>query len=123
MADYALYKDLAQSKALVTEKTGLTPSDLDTLLGITAGTDSADAVVYRPYYVAAKLLATRRTQLTQAEGASFVDPMAIAAEYLATQRSIDLALDLEVPSGAEALAKSLAPRVGGTGTASNVEAW
>lgn len=123
MADYALYKDLTQSANLVTEKTGLTPSDLNTLLSVSAGTDEGGATVYRPYFVAAKLLSTRRTQLVQAEGATFVDPLSVAAEYLRAQRGIDLSLNLTIPKGSEALNASLAPRIGGSGSASNTEAW
>lgn len=120
--DLTLYKTKASCATLVTEKTGLTPSDLDTLLDVSAGT-AGDVTYYRPYYVAAKLLATRRTQLVKAEGAEFVDPLAVAREYLGTQQALDAALGLDLPDGMEARISQLQPRTVSGGSAATDGAW
>lgn len=120
--DITLYTTKADSAALVTEKTSLSPSDLDTLLDVSAGTLNGQTV-YRPYFVSAKLLANRRVQIAQAEGAVFVDPLKVARELLETQRSIDLSLGLVVPSGSEAVPSLLWPRFPAAAQAENNGVW
>lgn len=128
MLELASYIDRGTSASLVTEKTGLAPSDLDALLQVTAGTavdpDTGEGVtVYRPYYVAAKLLATRRTQLTEAEGVGFVDPLKVAEEYLRLQAALDSAFGLSVPAGTEAVMKTVVGQVARSGYVPVIGTW
>ena len=105
--DYASYgfdlTDRTACVAVVTEKTGLAPTDLALNLGVSAGTDPSGTTVYRPYYVAARLLSTRKTQLLSGEGASFADPFEVAQQLMRQQLAIDRMLNLTIPSGMRAV--------------------
>lgn len=119
----ALFVDKIACTTLVQGRTGLTPDDLDTLLEVSAGT-RPDGVtkVYRPYYVTARLLATRKVQLTGGEGASMVDPLKVAAENLSQQQDVDQALELTVPRGMAARTNTLA-RPSASGVAPTKAEW
>lgn len=102
------YTDLEQVRALVTEKTGLAPSDLDTLLQVSAGIKDGVTTFYRPYFVCAVLLDTQlhTRKLISGEGAVFDNPSITVRGFLDLQRAIDLAENLEVPPGMEATYKN-----------------
>lgn len=57
--------------------------------------------IYRPWYVAATVLSQDivANNLTEAEGVKFKDKTAIVNSFMATQRSLDLSLNLEIPLG------------------------
>lgn len=105
--------DLTVCAAFVTEQTGITPTDIKVRLGLSAGTDPAGVTVYRPWFVAARILANRKIQLLGARGADFVDPLLIAEELMRTQAGIDLRLGLTVPPGMEAVMRVIEAAFGG----------
>ena len=96
------YQNVDVCSNLVTEKTGLNPSDLKTRLELTSGVDPDGAQHYRPYYMAAKLLRERRDVLVTLPGGVKVDTQTAANEYMATQGSLDGLLSLTVPPNAVA---------------------
>lgn len=99
------YTSLTASRDLVIEKTGLQPTDLDTLLAISAGTRPGEATpFYRPYFVCAALLDTalHTRKLLKGEGAEFDKPDLTIQGFLDLQAAIDRAEQLEVPPGMEA---------------------
>lgn len=99
------YTDLTASRSLVIEKTGLEPTDLDTLLAISAGTRPGETTpFYRPYFVCAALLDTalHTRRLLKGEGAEFDKPNQTIQGFLDLQAAIDRAEGLEVPPGMEA---------------------
>lgn len=100
------YTDLEQMKALVTEKTGLSPSDLEVLLQVSAGTKDGDTF-FRPYFVCAALLDTQlhTRKLIKGEGAEFDNPSITVKGFLDLQNAIDQAEGLEIPPGMEATYK------------------
>jgi hypothetical protein len=106
------YTDDAVMNSLVLEITGLTePTDLDSLLEDSAGTHTAATVtVYRPYYVAAKLLerALNTKRLQSADGAVFDRPAVTIRGLMRQQAARDKMLaedhaDWVVPDGHEAI--------------------
>lgn len=102
--------DITVAGDLVTELTGLTPSDLDNLLAQSAGTHTDETVtIYRPYYVAAALLRRQPNtkRLQEADGTRFDSPSVTIAAYMRHQASEDERLlgehvDYAVPAGHEA---------------------
>ena len=101
--DYTVLED---SEALVTEKTGLSPTDLETLLAVSAGLKGS-TTFYRPYYVSAVLLdsALHTRKLVKGEGAEFDQPDKTVRGLLDLQHAIDLAEGLVLPPGMEATYK------------------
>lgn len=101
------YTDLTAMSTLVTELAGTTPTDLDSLLTDSAGKHTNDTVtIYRPYYVAARILdrQANTTRLREARGARF-DPPAVRIHALRKQQAtfdeamLDDEADYEVPPG------------------------
>lgn len=103
------YSDLQWCKELVTEKTKLNPSDLEPLLQVSAGKSADGVTVYRPYYVVARLLASRAQQVTRADVIEFVNPLEIYNESLKLQRALDQSMELIIPEGMEATDEILRP--------------
>lgn len=106
------YTDSTVMNSLVLEITGLTePADLDSLLADSAGTHtSATVTIFRPYYVAAKLLerALNTRRLQQADGAVFDRPIVTIRGLMNQQAARDAMLaedyaDWTIPDGHEAL--------------------
>lgn len=102
------YTSLSAMNSLVLEITGLTePADLDSLLADSAGTHTSGATtVYRPYYVAAKVLerALNTKRLQSAEGAVFDRPVVTIRGLMRQQASRDAMLaedyaDWTIPDG------------------------
>ncbi|MEO0988152.1 MAG: hypothetical protein AAFY20_21830 [Cyanobacteria bacterium J06639_14] len=101
------YTDLAAALARAKERSGATATDdeyLTELLGMSAGTDSASTLHYRPFFVAAKWLEQNQTQQTisKADGAEFTGLAKPIESLLALQASYDAANDLTIPDGFEA---------------------
>lgn len=111
------YTDIAVMNTLVLGITGVTePTDLDSLLADSAGTHTAAATtVYRPYYVAARVLErqlnTRRLQ--SADGAVFDRPIVTIRSLMRQQAARDRMLaedhaDWVIPDGHEAIGSARA---------------
>lgn len=105
------YTDLTVMNSLVLTITGLTePTDLDSLLTDSAGKHTSDTVtVYRPYYVAARLLerALNTRRLQSADGAVFDKPITTIRALMRQQAARDEAVlednaDFTIPAGHEA---------------------
>lgn len=105
------YTSLSDMQTLVPEVTGVTaPSDLDNLLGDTAGKHTSETVtVYRPYYVAARILerVLNTSRLQEAEGVIFDRPAVTIRAFMRQQaaedeRWLDEHADYTVPAGHEA---------------------
>ena len=89
--------DTARTRAL--ERSGSTDAILcDELLEITSGTTPAGITVYRPYYVAARLLRQRRQNLRAGDGAEFRRMTAEASDLENLQRQVDETQETTVPS-------------------------
>jgi hypothetical protein len=63
------------------------------------------ATIYRPYYVAARLLQQNRTDqaLESADGAKFTGMTIPIESFMTEQRALDASLNLEIPPGFAAL--------------------
>ena len=100
------FKNLEACAALVTERTGLNPSDLAGLLVLSAGTttdvDGNVTIHHRPYYVAAGLLNERRDQATNLPKGIVLDTQTSPKALMRRQAGLDAALGLTVPKGMEA---------------------
>lgn len=96
-----MYYDLVWASALVLSELGLTvaPEDLGPLLEATAGKDTTEGDVYRPYLVCATYL-DAKSNLAEGEGAKFRIEQRAAA-YRTRQALLDTALGLTVPPGTE----------------------
>lgn len=106
----SLFLDLTQSTSLVTELTGgLTPTDLTARVEASSAKDPEGVVVYRPYYVAARLLSDRPTQIESASGVQFRATKTIMRELYETQAAFDTRYDLDVPQGVQVRSESNRP--------------
>lgn len=94
--DYTLL-ETARARAL--ERSGTTDTaPCDELLELTSGLTPGGVTVYRPYYVAARLLRQRRQNLRAGEGATFRRMTAEASDLERLQRQVDEALETTVPA-------------------------
>lgn len=108
------FTDVSVMLTLVEELAGSAPSDAESMLSQSAGTHTDDTVtVYRPYYVAARILNrqlnTRR--LRSARGAKFDSPSQTIAALMRQQgaeddRLADEHTDWTIPEGHEANSRS-----------------
>lgn len=120
----ALYTDKTLATGVVTEKISATPGDLEALLDSSSAQDPNGVLVYRPYFVAGKMLLAKRAHLESAEGAKFVDPRASAQEFILLQRNLDKVYNLDVPKGMEAiLEKPYSTRAQPSGTIDTNGRW
>jgi hypothetical protein len=111
MVDYAVLPDCLNEVKNNPAVRGLSPSTdydshLDNQLVISAGKNSSDVTIYRPYYVAAKFLEQLRSQqiLSKAEdGVTFTGLAKPIESLLNLQAALDLSLGLTVPEGFEAI--------------------
>ena len=108
------YQNREVCRQLVTEKTGLNPSDLNIRLELTSGIDLDGVRHYRPYYVAAQLLRERPDVLVALPGGVEKDVQTAAKELMNTQAGLDGLLTLSVPPGAEATIKVTPTLMSGT---------
>lgn len=111
------FTDITAAGTLVAELTGLAaPSDVDNLLGESAGTHTSETVtVYRPYLVAALILkrALNTRRLKEARGAVFDNPVVTIRGLMQQQASFDEKMsdaysDWEIPAGFETSGSSTA---------------
>lgn len=96
------YGNLSACASFVTDQTTLEPDDLETLLEASAGKGADGKSIYRPYLVAALLLARMSHDdllLKAKDGITFGDPAATIAGWRAMQTALDAALGLTIPSG------------------------
>lgn len=103
------YTSLPACSELTLSLAGLTdePDDLTALLTSTAGSKlvgTSSVTYYRPYYVAALILARKLGQITTAEGVTFRAPP--VQSLLRQQAALDSALGLTVPPGTSAMSAS-----------------
>lgn len=102
---------------IVIERVAAEPIDIEETLEVSAGTDAEGTKVFRPYYVAARLLSMRRAQLKQAEGVEFRHPREVAQEYFDYQLAIDRRYELTIPAGMSANVAKLNQQAAGSGQA------
>lgn len=84
--------------------------DLDTAgtyLDLSVGMDDASVTHYRPFWVAAKLIQTNPSQVTDTSKATFVDPQDAADNLLEQQQNYDDHYALTVPEAYRAYRRGI----------------
>lgn len=76
-------------------------------LDLSVGTDAASTTHYRPFWVAAKLIQTNPSQVTDTSKASFVDPLGVADNLLEQQQNYDDNFALTVPDAYQAYRRGI----------------
>lgn len=101
------YKVLQQSIDFAKKLSRVLDNELvETTLRDTAGKDTDDEVVYRPYWTAAVLLDSKLQQLVKAEGAEFRDLQYNVNALKERQWALDESLSLIVPIGTQRVSVS-----------------